>query len=92
MEKDDKPGIKFIIKTENIKDFPSINDLKEKMFKGEPLSQKEKQALINFDQYRIRELNAQIDDMAFHKRYRELQIMSNLGDYQEFLKEKYFPL
>ncbi|MCE3279219.1 MAG: hypothetical protein K0S44_1410 [Bacteroidetes bacterium] len=35
-------------------------------------------------------LNAQTDDMAFHKRYQELQVMANLGDYQEFLKEKYF--
>ncbi|MDQ3045925.1 MAG: hypothetical protein M3R27_00120 [Bacteroidota bacterium] len=69
---------------------PSINDLREKEFNGEPLTMKEKQALVNFDQFRISELNAQKDDMAFHKRYRELQIMANLGDFEEFLKEKYF--
>jgi hypothetical protein len=28
--------------------------------------------------------------MAFHKRYQELQVMANLGDFTEFLKEKYF--
>lgn len=68
----------------------SINDLREKEYNGEPLTQKEKQALINFDRFRLSVLNAQTDDMAFHKRYQELQVMSNLGDYQEFLKEKYF--
>ena len=69
---------------------PSINDLRESEFNEEPLTQKEKQALINFDSYRINELNAQADDMAFHKRYRELQVLANMYDYEEFLKEKYF--
>jgi hypothetical protein len=68
----------------------SINDLREKEFNGEKLSQKEKQALVNFDRFRINVLNAQTDDMAFHKRYQELQVMANLDDYQEFLNEKYF--
>ena len=69
---------------------PSINDLRENEFNDEPLTAKEKQALINFDRYRLAELNSQPDDMAFHKRYRELQVMANMYDYQEFLKEKYF--
>jgi hypothetical protein len=69
---------------------PSINDLREKEFNGEPLTQKEKQALVNFDRFRLNVLNAQTDDMAFHKRYQELQVMANLGDYKEFLHEKYF--
>ena len=68
----------------------SINDLREKEFNSEKLSQREKQALVNFDRYRINELNAQPDDMSFHKRYRELQVMANLGDYEEFLQQKYF--
>ncbi|OFY93288.1 MAG: hypothetical protein A3K10_07740 [Bacteroidetes bacterium RIFCSPLOWO2_12_FULL_31_6] len=67
----------------------SINDLREKEFNGEALTQKEKHALINFDHYRINELNAITDDRAFHKRYQEIQVMANLGDYTEFLKEKY---
>ena len=69
---------------------PSINDLREREFSGEPLTLKEKQALVNFDRFRLDVLNAQTDDMAFHKRYQELQVMANLGDYTEFLKEKYF--
>lgn len=68
----------------------SINDLRDKEFNGEPLSSKEKQALVNFDRFRLNVLNAQTDDASFHKRYQELQVMANLDDFQEFLKEKYF--
>lgn len=68
----------------------SINDLRDKEFNGEPLSTKEKQALINFDRFRLNVLNAQTDDASFNKRYQELQVMANLDDFQEFLKEKYF--
>ena len=69
---------------------PSINDLREKEYSGEPLTIKEKQDLVNFDRFRINVLKAQTDDMAFHRSYEELQVMANLGDFQEFLKEKYF--
>ena len=67
----------------------SINDLREKEFNGQSLSQEEKQALVNFDKYRIIELNKQNSDHEFHKRYRELQVMANLGNYTEFLNDKY---
>lgn len=68
----------------------SINDLRDKEFGGEPLTIREKQALVNFDHFRIAELNKQMDDRTFHKRYAELQVMANLGDYEEFLKPEYF--
>ena len=80
---------KYLAK-EDIGGVPSINDLREREFSGEPLTLKEKQALVNFDKFRLDVLNAQPDDMAFHKRYQELQVMANLGDFTEFLKEKYF--
>lgn len=70
----------------------SINDLREKEFNGEQLTTEEWQALKNFDRFRISDLNNQTTDMDFHKRYRELQVMANLGDYKEFLKEKYSKL
>jgi hypothetical protein len=79
----------YFSKTE-IGAIPSINDLREREFNGEPLTLKEKQALINFDRFRLDVLNAQTDDQSFHKRYQELQVMANLGDYSEFLKDKYF--
>jgi len=75
---------------EEIGGVPSINDLREMEFNNDPLTIKEKQALVNFDRYRIKELNAQTDDMAFHKRYRELQVMANMYDFEEFLQQKYF--
>jgi hypothetical protein len=70
----------------------SINDLREKEFSGKLLSESEKLALANFDKFRISELNQQPDDLSFHQRYRELQIIANLGDYREFLDEKYSKL
>lgn len=74
---------------ETIAGIASINDLREKEFNGETLTQKEKHALINFDHFRINELNIITDDRTFHKRYQEIQVMANLGDYTEFLKENY---
>lgn len=70
----------------------TINDLREREFNGKALSATEKLALANFDKFRISELNKQPDDISFHKRYRELQVMSNLGNYEEFLNEKYSKL
>ncbi len=67
----------------------SINDLREREFNSEQLSDEEKTALRNFDRFRISELNKQVSDTAFHERYQELQIMANMGEYTEFLKEKY---
>ena len=67
----------------------SINDLRDRELNGELLTLRERQALANFDRYRIAELKKQPNDMAFHERYRQLQIMANLGDFEEFLDEKY---
>ena len=67
----------------------SINDLREREFNGESLSKKEKQALSNFDKFRIATLNNQEKEEAFHKKYRELQAMANLTPYEEFLKAEY---
>ncbi len=74
---------------EVIGNIPSINDLREKEVNGKLLSETETRALSNFDRFRITELNAQVNDVSFHKRYEELHVMANLGDYEEFLKEKY---
>ncbi|HTL81519.1 MAG TPA: hypothetical protein VL651_07435 [Bacteroidia bacterium] len=63
----------------------SINDLRDREFNGESLSAEEKQALQNFDRFRIEELNAQTNDMDFHERYRQLQVMANLADWKDFL-------
>lgn len=66
----------------------SINDLKEKDFSGQVLSDEEKQALQNYDLYRISVLN-KVSGSEFHEKYRQMQVLANLEDYTEFLKEKY---
>jgi hypothetical protein len=67
----------------------SINDLRDKEFSGALLSADEKRALHNYDTYRISLLNAQEDEEAFNKTYRQLQVIANLGDWKEFLKADY---
>lgn len=68
----------------------SINDLRDKDFSGSRLTTEEKTALSNFDRYRINMLNEQIDEEKFHQRYRQLQVIANLSDWKEFLKEEFF--
>ncbi len=67
----------------------SINDLREKEFGGIKLSSEEKFALGTFDKYRINLLNAQEDEQKFHYQYRQLQVIANLTDWHEFLKEDF---
>ena len=51
----------------------SINDLRDK----------------EFDKYRLNILNSQQDDEQFHLHYRQIQVISNLGDWREFIKDEY---
>ncbi len=67
----------------------SINDLRDKEFSGKKLTAEEKFALANFDRYRLNILNAQENEEQFHYHYRQLQVISNLGDWREFLKDEY---
>ena len=74
----------------NIKDFTSINDLRDVEYRGSALNQKQKIAVKNYDKFRITELNKQISETDFHKKYLFLQVLANLSPYEEFLKEDYF--
>ena len=65
----------------------SINDLRDKEFSGIKLTSEEKFALSTFDKYRISLLNSQEDEEKFHLQYRQLQVIANLTDWKEFLKE-----
>ena len=67
----------------------SINDLRYKEFSGKALSAEEKFALANFDRYRLKILNFQENEEQFHLQYRKIQVISNLGDWREFLKDEY---
>ncbi|MBI3500367.1 MAG: hypothetical protein HY063_01085 [Bacteroidetes bacterium] len=68
----------------------TISDLKAKEFRDEKLSEDEAQSILNFDRFRLNELNKIKNDFEFNARFCELQIMANLADYKEFLKEEYF--
>lgn len=65
----------------------SINDLRDKEFGGQRLTTEEKMALANYDRYRLAVLNAQTDEDQFHYHYRQLQVVANLSDWREFLKD-----
>ena len=67
----------------------SINDLRDKEFSGKSLTTDEKYALANFDKYRLNILNSQESEEQFHLNYRQIQVISNLGDWREFLKDEY---
>ena len=67
----------------------SINDLRDKEFSGKSLTAEEKYALANFDRYRLKILNSQENEEQFHLNYRQIQVISNLGDWREFLKDDY---
>ena len=62
----------------------SINDLRDKEFSGKSLTAEEKFALANFDKYRLNILNSQENEEQFHLHYRQIQVISNLGDWIQF--------
>jgi hypothetical protein len=74
----------------NLKDFFSINDLREKDYQDISLLPNERLAIKNYDRYRITELNKQVSEDQFHNKYMQLQVMANLSPFEEFLKENYF--
>lgn len=80
---------KSFFTTQDIGGAESINDLREKEFSGKHLSAEEKYALANYDKYRLSVLNSQTNEEQFHLHYRQLQIIANLGDWKEFLKDEY---
>ena len=49
------------------------------------MTPEEEQALQNFDQYRIEQLNAAKTDAEFKLRYLKIQAMANLSSYRYFL-------
>ncbi len=68
----------------------TINDLREFDYNDQPLSHQQRLALKNYERYRLYELNQQLSEVAFHKKYTQIQVMANLFPFKEFLKEEYF--
>lgn len=67
-----------------------ISNLREKEFRNEKLTEEEMQAILNFDRFKLSELNNVTSDFDFNARFCELQMIANVADYKEFLKEEYF--
>ncbi|MBL4652411.1 MAG: hypothetical protein JKY53_06030 [Flavobacteriales bacterium] len=67
----------------------SINDLREKLDNGMELTPKELTSIKNFERYQIDVLTKEMSDDEFNKKYQQLQVLANLGSFEEFLKEKY---
>jgi len=66
--------------------FPtSINDLRDKYYDGQELSEDELLAIQNFDKYRIDYLNSSETEDQFDTRYLELQAKANLSNFVDFL-------
>lgn len=66
----------------------SINDIRDKYFNGDKLTEVEKTALENFDAYRVAYLNAAENEEEFEKRYLELQAKANLEDFAFFANKQ----
>ncbi len=67
----------------------SINDLREKNERGKSLTSEQRQALCNYEKYKINELNTTKSEDDFHQKYELLQVLANLRPYQELLNERY---
>jgi hypothetical protein len=88
-----KMGLDFfgaIVKKRDHSLVESIGDLKDKLASGQRLSYEEKTAIKNYERYKASVLNAEEDESRFQNKFKQMQVIANLGDWHEFLKEEYF--
>lgn len=71
------------------RDGMSINDLRDIYYSQKKMTKTQRQALNNYDSYRLSVLKENELKETFHQRYMELQVLANLYPYKEFLKKKY---
>lgn len=74
---------------QSISDIISINDLQDRYFNAEQLSLEELRALRNYERYRMKMLLESKNQKKFDRNFTRLQVLSNIADYTEFLKERY---
>ena len=63
----------------------TVNDLNDKLFEGENLSNDELLAIGNFEKFRLEKLNGLTSDLEFKLIYHKIQVMANLSPYTIFL-------
>jgi hypothetical protein len=69
----------------------SINDIRDKFFEGQELNPAERQALHNYDKFRLTYLNGSKDEKDFDYRYFQLQVMANLHPFTDFVDYENIP-
>ena len=62
---------------------------KDKLDNGVELTLEELTSIKNYEHYQISVLSKEMSDDEFNKKYQQLQVLANLGSFDEFLKEKY---
>lgn len=66
----------------------SLNDLEEKEYNGQMLSQEEEKALTIFRKIRLQRLLKKAgSEVKFHENYEYLRAVKNVVDYRDFLNE-----
>lgn len=68
----------------------SIKDLKNRERNRQPLTFKQIMALRNFEKYKTEELKKAKTPDDFDASYRRIQVVANMGNYEDFLQKKYF--
>jgi hypothetical protein len=63
----------------------SINDLRDKYFDGAHLSEEERIALKNYDEFRVIRLNEVVEDVHYKREYIKIQALANIVNYTDFL-------
>jgi hypothetical protein len=74
---------------EKIVSMVTIHDLKELEYGESELTPQHRLAIKNFDRYRFKTLTSAKSESKFHQEFQRLQVLANLNNFEEFLKEEY---
>lgn len=67
----------------------TINELKEIESSSSDLTPQQRLAIKNFDRYRFNILTSIKSEELFQREFQRLQVLSNLSNYEDFLKDEY---
>lgn len=67
----------------------TINDLKEIEYEDSTINPQQRLAIRNFDRYRYKILTSVKSENEFHEEFQRLQVLANLSNYEEFLKDDF---
>jgi len=67
----------------------TINDLKELEYNKSDITPQQRLSIRNFDRFRYQTLTHITSEEKFHEEFQRLQVLANLNNYEEFLKDEY---